>query len=248
MSKVTEKAVDWMLDLARDDSHGYDQDDRWGEHGDYDCSSAVITAYQKAGVPVKTKGATYTGNMKKVFLACGFKDVTFKVDLRTGKGLQAGDVLLNEVHHTAMYVGDGLEAEASINEFGGAHGGRPGDQTGREILVRAYRNYPWDCVLRYESGEPSTEGQEPVKPTEEKKEAFSFTVREICIGDKSADVKLLQTLLSGVGFLGKDGKALELDGDFGRNTEYAVRGYQCTHGLDIDGIVGKKTWRSILGL
>ena len=46
--------------------HGYDQDDRWGLYGDYDCSSAVITAWESAGVPVKTHGATYTGNMYKI--------------------------------------------------------------------------------------------------------------------------------------------------------------------------------------
>lgn len=48
-----------------------------------------------------------------------------------------------------MYIGDGQEVEASINEFGGVTGGQPGDQTGWEFTVRSYRNYPWDCVLRY---------------------------------------------------------------------------------------------------
>lgn len=243
MSKVTEKAVNWMLDLARDDSHGYDQDDRWGEHGDYDCSSAVITAYQKAGVPVKTQGATYTGNMKKVFLSCGFKDVTFKVDLRTGRGLQAGDVLLNEVHHTAIYIGDGLEAEASINEFGGAHGGQPGDQTGREILVRTYRNYPWDCVLRYEGDDDA-----PNKPQESQEAAYGFKVKELCLGDEGACVRLLQTLLRGMGYLGVNGRELDLDGEFGENTRYAVKRFQFTNGLEIDGVVGPDTWSAIIGL
>ena len=124
MSK-TEQAISWMENTARNNAHGYDQRYRWGEKGDYDCSSAVITAWQTAGVPVKTKGATYTGNMKAAFLACGFKDV-------------------------AMYCGNGLEVEASINEKGGAIGGVPGDQTGREFLIRSYRNFPWNCVLRYQ--------------------------------------------------------------------------------------------------
>lgn len=145
----TEKATQNMETRARDDSHGYDQIYRWGEKGDYDCSSAVITSWQEAGVPVKTKGATYTGNMKSVFLSCGFKDVTSKVNLSTGSGLLRGDVLLNEAHHVAMYCGNGKEVEASINEKGTATGGQPGDQTGKEFLIRNYRNYPWDCVLRY---------------------------------------------------------------------------------------------------
>lgn len=148
MSK-TEKAIKQMESWAQDSSHGYDQDYRWGEKGDFDCSSAVIQAWQNAGVPVKTKGATYTGDMKAVFLSCGFKDVTSKVNRSTGSGLLRGDVLLNETHHVAMYCGNGKEVEASINEKGTAHGGQPGDQTGKEFLIRSYRNYPWDCVLRY---------------------------------------------------------------------------------------------------
>lgn len=148
MSK-TEKATKQMESWAQDSSHGYDQDYRWGEKGDFDCSSAVIQAWQNAGVPVKTKGATYTGDMRTVFLSCGFKNVTSKVNRSTGSGLLRGDVLLNETHHVAMYCGDGKEVEASINEKGTAHGGQPGDQTGKEFLIRSYRNYPWDCVLRY---------------------------------------------------------------------------------------------------
>lgn len=145
----TEKAIQWMEQTARDNSHGYDQRYRWGEKGDYDCSSAVISAWQNAGVPVKTNGATYTGNMKPVFLRCGFKDITSSVNLATGAGLQRGDVLLNTTHHTAMYCGNGKLVNASINEKGGAVGGVPGDQTGREFVIRSYYNYPWDCVLRY---------------------------------------------------------------------------------------------------
>lgn len=134
---------------AADPAHGYDQTYRWGERGDYDCSAAVIQAWELAGVPVKTKGATYTGNMYAVFLRCGFKDVTASVNRASGSGLLRGDVLLNDTQHTAMYCGNGYEVEASINEKGTATGGAPGDQTGREFLKRAYRNFPWDHILRY---------------------------------------------------------------------------------------------------
>ena len=73
-----------------------------------------------------------------------------------GSGLVRGDVLLNHVHHVAMYYGNGKEVEASINEMGSATGGEPGDQTGKEFLIRSYRNYPWDCVLRYTKDSEST--------------------------------------------------------------------------------------------
>lgn len=151
-AEIVEKATKWMEDTAADDSHGYDQIYRWGELNDYDCSSAVITAYQQAGIPVKSSGATYTGNMYSVFTKCGFKDVTASCNLATGAGMKRGDVLLNHVHHVAMFCGNGMEVEASINEFGGATGGQPGDQTGAEFLKKPYRNYPWNCVLRLGNG------------------------------------------------------------------------------------------------
>lgn len=160
-----------METWAKDASHGYDQDYRWGEKGDYDCSSAVIQAWQNAGVPVKSGGATYTGDMKNVFLKNGFVDVTSKVNVATGSGLLRGDVLLNEAHHVAMYCGNGKEVEASINEKGTAHGGKPGDQTGKEFLIRSYRNYPWNCVLRYRGNISSA------SDTEKKQNVVAYVAR-----------------------------------------------------------------------
>lgn len=147
--QIIEKAVTWALQIAQDPAHGYDQTHRWGP--DYDCSAFLITAWQQAGVPVKTAGATYTGNMAPVFLHCGFEDVTAEINLNTGAGLQRGDVLLNVRHHTAMSIGGGQIVHASINESGRATGGKSGDQTGCEICVRRYYQYSkgWDKVLRY---------------------------------------------------------------------------------------------------
>lgn len=146
---VIEKAISQMESWADDPAHGYDQRYRWGEYGDFDCSAAVIQAWENAGVPVKSNGATYTGNMLAVFKRCGFEDVTSKINLSTGNGLVRGDVLLNITHHTAMFCGNGYEVEASGNEKGGITGGKPGDQTGGEFLKRRYRNFPWTNILRY---------------------------------------------------------------------------------------------------
>ena len=140
---VIHAAVELAVRWAQDDSHGYDQANRWGP--DYDCSSFLIEVWQICGVRVRDAGATYTGNMRAVFRRCGFMEVS------PSGGLRPGDVLLNEVHHTAMYIGNGQIVQASINEHGGVSGGLPGDQTGREICIMSYYvpSYGWDCVLRY---------------------------------------------------------------------------------------------------
>lgn len=147
MSKISE-AVDLAKKWAADPSHGYDQTSRWGN--DYDCSSFLISVWEAVGVPVKSNGATYTGNMRSVFTRCGFVIAPVdEWDLTIGAQLEAGDVLLNDANHTAMYIGNGQLVQASANEFGGVTGGRTGDQTGAEIAVKRYYNFPWDCVLRY---------------------------------------------------------------------------------------------------
>lgn len=231
---ATEKAISQMEAWAADNSHGYDQANRWGP--DYDCSSAVISAWELAGVPVKTNGATYTGNMRGVFLRCGFEDVTAGVDLATGAGLQRGDVLLNIQHHTAMYCGKGMEVEASINEAGGVTGGMTGDQTGREFLVRPYRNYPWNCVLRYTGG-GAVSTPEKVKPT------YYYAVKLPLLkpGMEDNAVTTVQQLLAARGYYTGD-----FDGIFGELTKRAVMAYQADAGLETDGEVGGKTWKTLL--
>lgn len=154
MNETRRKAIELAIEIANDDSHGYDQIERWGV--DYDCSSLVITCYANAGTSVKDNGATYTGNMLSSFKKSGFKDVTSSVNLENGDGLLPGDVLLQPKKHTVIYIGDGNVVSASINEKGTTTGGAKGDQTGREILVRPYYNFPWNYVLRFGEDEEAS--------------------------------------------------------------------------------------------
>lgn len=223
---VIDKAINWAVSIANDNSHGYDQLHRWGP--DYDCSSLLISAWQQAGVPVQANGATYTGNMKNVFVKCGFEAIKFNRSV----SLKRGDVLLNEKRHTAMYIGDGKVVMASINEQGKAVGGRTGDQTGREILTCNYYvpSYGWDYVLRY--------------PTQEEVINVSVTLRQIKEGDICVEVGMVQTLLNKLGYVGKNGRALTVDNDFAPNgnTAYAVANFQKAKGLNPDKVIGPKTY------
>ena len=219
---IVEKAIAWALGIANDPDHGYDQASRWGPN--YDCSSFVIRAFQEAGLPLT---ATYTGNMKYDFLRRGFVAVTDGT-------LRRGDVLLHERNHTAIYLGNGQIVQAGINERGGVTGGQSGDQTGSEIGVRSYYNYPWDVVLRYV-------GDLDESPEKTESNLDTGLIRR---GQTGARVRRVQALLiyfHGIS-CGPDG----VDGDFGANTEAAVRKFQAASGLTEDGIVGDDTAAALL--
>lgn len=166
--RIIESAVAWAKAIAYDDSHGYDQGSRWGP--DYDCSSLVISAWKQAGIPLTS---TYTGNMQFDMLANGFRDVTAQVNLATGAGLQAGDVLLHPTQHTALYIGNGQIVNAGGNENGGITGGKTGDQTGREIRVIGYYNHPWQCVLRYQEKDEKPVDQVPAPDPTDKERTYT---------------------------------------------------------------------------
>ena len=216
---IPEKAAEWAVGIANDNSHGYDQGSRWGPN--YDCSSLVISAYKHAGVPLT---CTYTGNMKSDFLSHGFRVVTDGT-------LQTGDVLLNEKNHTAIYIGGGKIVQARLNERGGIVGGQTGDQTGNEIGITTYYNYPWDCVLRYNGKRDPTTDDGVILPLVKR-------------GDVGGAVLSIQVLLIDKWAVncGIDGA----DAEYGPATESAVKAFQKHHGLDPDGVVGPQTWRKLL--
>lgn len=157
-----------MEHLVDHDWHGYTQGwGRWGdgegacpvetligtcyvEQGDRDCSSAVISSYEAAGIGCG--GATYTGDMKSCMLSTGnFRAHRMSDGYNCDDGYiaQRGDCYLNEVYHTAMCLNDSPDtlAEFSCNEFGGITGGSVGDQTGYESARGGYYAFPWDWCL-----------------------------------------------------------------------------------------------------
>lgn len=138
-SGVVAAAIQWATKTANSKTIGYSQaqDKRWGPHF-YDCSAFVISAYDAAGLTLKSSGATYTGNMVQVMLKSGFKDVTSQIILSSGKGLQPGDVLW-AAGHTEMMVDSTHRAGAHTSNAALAD----------QVSVEKYYNHPWSKVLRY---------------------------------------------------------------------------------------------------
>ena len=178
-------AATLMEHLVDDPAHGYTQGGgRWGSGGyevvtvegtgysialgDRDCSSAVIDCWRTALLGTDYQGAldgaTYTGNMRSVFVGSGLFEWHPMGD---GYIAQRGDIYLNEASHTAMCISSepDMLAEFSINEMGTITGGQVGDQTGRESRVAGYYSFPWDGILAYNGGADGEKQEERIDMT-----------------------------------------------------------------------------------
>lgn len=232
---VPQAAVKWAVGIANDQKHGYSQASRWG-NPDYDCSSFAISAYKAAGVPINTSVVNYTGNMSAL-KQYGFTDVTGKVNLSTGSGLQPGDILYwhkgGTNGHTAIYVGNGKIVHARGQSYGSS---APGDQ-GTEIAVCPYYRGSWQHVLRYtgteQAKDTATSGiNAPVSPVNTKKRyPVNTTLPIVKYSDIGRAVKVWQIIIG-----------VEADGEFGKNTLAATLQFQRASGLEDDGEVGTYTW------
>ena len=120
---------------AENDNIGYDQNKR-DDYGielaknDYDpskitkpvesdCSKGAID-HTKAtghilGIPeLQHLSATYTGNMRAAYKAAGFYVLTESKYLKSSDYLLAGDILLNDAHHTCTVTTNGAKASGTV--------------------------------------------------------------------------------------------------------------------------------------
>jgi hypothetical protein len=77
---------------------------------------------------------------------------------------------------------------------------------------------------------------------QETEKTFSVTLPVLKRGAKGEKVKALQAHLVGYGL------NIEVDGSFGPATEEAIKEYQQTHNLTVDGKAGPKTRNNMLGI
>ena len=90
-----------------------------------------------------------------------------------------------------------------------------------------------------------TESKPATTTTTTKTEVCTVEVSVLKKGAKGDQVKAMQLLLIGNGCsCGSKGA----DGDFGSNTDKALRAYQKKVGLSVDGSCGPKTWAKLLGV
>ena len=109
---------------------------------DRDCSSAILTCLSACGlIPASTH--MWTGNERELLKECGYVQVNLR-------NLKRGDILW-KTGHTEMYLGNGLQGGARIDEQGGTHGYTAGDQTGNEIGRSAFDQdyWKWESAWRY---------------------------------------------------------------------------------------------------
>lgn len=142
MASRVDRAVEEAIYLAGPGNLGYTQGpDRWHvwANGHGDCASFAITVLQNAGIDCG--GATYTGDLKPCLRRAGWSQISIS---RRHKGclvLKPSNESPNGHGHVALCVDSKRVAEALANEYGTAMGGRPGDQTGNEVVVRNYNGF-----------------------------------------------------------------------------------------------------------
>ena len=221
------KFVEHMVWWCDHGNLGYDQSQRWNIvfGGETDCSALVIHCAKAAGFDVGS--STYTGNMRSNFSARGWAVLSPSV------AKQAGDILLNDANHVAVYIGNGRLAQASIDERGRITGGASGDQTGYETNTRAYYEYPWSCVLRWNGAGASGGSDDTSSRYNPNGYGWEYTT-------------VIQRLLQAAGskyesMLQPDGA----DGVLGPNTFRAVQAFQVDKGLTADGIPGPHTLQAL---
>lgn len=114
---VIETAINWMINIANDNSHGYSQgNDRIGPKN-YDCSSFVTAGYIAAGITGLNRW-TNTSSIYQQFTNNGFTAIPYNSSVT----LIRGDVLFwdgsGSDGHAICYIGNGMKVHAKGRAYG----------------------------------------------------------------------------------------------------------------------------------
>ena len=150
----------------------------------------------------------------------------------TDSNIQSGDILYYDWDSSgdADHVGIVEKANNSLlTVIEGNNGNYPDDKVRRrEIYSESF------LIFGY---------ARPKYPTLENKSDINISFPTIRKGDTGTAVKVLQLALVAYEYnIGKYGP----DGEFGLDTENAVKRFQKNSGIEVDGIVGKNTWSNLM--
>ncbi|MDD5018580.1 MAG: peptidoglycan-binding protein [Eubacteriales bacterium] len=138
-------------------------------------------------------------------------------------GLTAGDLVFrkyttkNKMYHVGVYIGDGTVVHAKGRDYGVVR---------EPLLAVNWNRYGRLHVFADESADAVYSRK------------LKNTGRPYMQGD---DVRAVQTALKSIGF-----DPGGIDGIYGSKTEKAVKAFQTARGLEVDGIVGPKTWAALM--
>lgn len=180
---------------------------------------------------------------KSLGAGCGYSAAYYKAKDRFRKSHpQPGDQIFfsdgqDNVSHTGV---------VTAVEKGYVHTveGNTTDPAGRAGVWE--KQYALDDRRIYGYGRPAYDKTLPeAKPAETKKGDFTVEMRVLKSGCRGDDVRALQILLRGNGW---NGGTWGADGNFGTQTQEAVRAYQKKKSLQVDGMAGPETMGTLLGV
>ncbi len=186
--------------------------------------------------------------------SCGVQGKVFKDKGRlVTSGYKPGDLVMfhwsnqKSSYVPSVYTLDHVGIIESVNSDGKTITtieGNTGSSTNGEVMRRVRNLSSVSCACR-----PAYEDQSMDKYSMSKWYVGTFYMERLWKTSTKNDfgqVKVLQILLNGYGYKGKDSKVLAVDGVYGTNTEYAVEQFQKANKLTVDGIVGNPDWRLLL--
>ena len=207
--KVAEAVAVAMEHACANDKIGYDQEERFTA---YDwCKYENGGNYDPGAITVKVE----TDCSALVRLCLAYAGV-FLGDFYTGN---EADVL--------MASGEFIEATSTA--------GRTPDYLARGDILVTRTTAHTVIVLTNGSKIKATSDNAGGEPKVEV-ENMTYKLRSVTMGDKGPHVRTVQLILKGMGYKGKDGKPLTIDGEAGENTMFAIANYikdQKAAGVDL---------------
>ncbi|MBQ5716680.1 MAG: peptidoglycan-binding protein [Clostridia bacterium] len=199
----------------------------YGVNGTAWCCQFVWWVFKHAGA-----AALFYGGKKTAYCPTLMQYYKSKGQI-VKKNFEPGDIIFFDFNGNGQPDHVGIVERVSGNKVYTIEGNTSvgNDTNGGQVMRRTRSGKNILCAARPKYDKNEKEGCE-VKLE---------TLKKGCEGD---NVKALQTLLIGYGYdCGKHGA----DGDFGADTDRAVRVFQKGAGLTVDGVVGKNTWTKLVG-